>query len=272
MSLRVRVALILGIVFVSASALAFAVYRVVGVPRGPLRGRAAFELTLAAVERFEDHDARTMVARLETLGARATIVSSSPTRVVLRVEETSTPEAVQSALRPLRLSVHQLVTFPTSTTFPEGIAPPEPSRAGVRGPCAVMRPWVASAAPGCHAAIEDEGEGSCAAHCLVDPPVLTRANLVDTEVVADPMSGAKNVSLVLDARGASAFDAFTAAHVDEHLAVVVDDEVWMAPRIAERISGGRLWLLLPNGEDAEILARVLRTPGEVSPWTLEALR
>jgi preprotein translocase subunit SecD len=272
MSARARIALILGIVLVCTAVLAYAVFRVVVVPRGPLRGRAAFELTLAAVERFDASDARTMVARLEALGARASIVSADDARVVLRVEETTTPEAVQRALRPLRLAVHQLVTFPATTTFPDGIARPEPSRAGVNGPCEVLRPWVATEAPGCHVALEALDDGTCAAHCLVDPPVLTRTNLVDAEVIDDPMTGAKNVSLVLDARGASAFDAFTAAHVGEHLAVVVDDVVWMAPRIQERIPGGRLWLMLPEGEDAAILAGVLRTTGEIAPWTLEVLR
>jgi preprotein translocase subunit SecD len=272
MSARVRVALILGIVLVSIAVLAYAVFRVAVVPRGPLRGRAAFELTLAAVDRFEENDARTMVTRLEALGARASIVSADDARVVLRVEETTTPDAVQRALRPLRLAVHQLVTFPVTTTFPDGIARPEPSRAGVSGPCEVLRPWVASEAPGCHVALETLDDGTCAAHCLVDPPVLTRANLVDAEVIEDPTTGAKNVSLVLDARGASSFEAFTAAHVGEHLAVVVDDVVWMAPRIQERIPGGRLWLMLPEGEDAAILVGVLRTTGEIAPWTFEVLR
>jgi len=272
MSARARVSLILGIVLVCTAVLAYAVFRVVVVPRGPLRGRTAFELTLAAVERFEENDARTMVARLEALGARASIVSADDTRVVLRVEETTTPEAVQRALRPLQLAVHQLVTFPATTTFPDGIARPEPSRAGVNGPCEVLRPWAASEAPGCHVALEALDDGSCAAHCLVDPPVLTRASLVDADVIDDPMTGAKNVSLTLDARGATTFDAFTAAHVGEHLAVVVDDAVWMAPRIQERIPSGRLWLMLPEDEDAEILAGVLRTTGEIAPWTLEGLR
>lgn len=271
MSSRLRLGLILGVALVCATVLAYAVFRVVAVPRGPLRGRAAVELTLAAVERFNADDAPAMVARLEALGARASIVTADDARVVLRVEETTTADAVTSALRPLRFAVHQRETVPAHATFPDGVVRPEPSRFGATGPCEALEAWVRSPGPGCHAALERVAPDECAAHCLVDPPVLTRERLVDVTVRRDPVMG-EVLDLTLDTAGASSFAAFTTAHVGEHLAITVDDVVWSAPRIASPIPGGRLMLPLPEGEDAETLARVLRAPGEISAWTLEQAR
>lgn len=274
MSPKVRLALILGVALVCATVVAYAVYRVAVIPRGPLRGRAAFELTLAAVERFDADDADAMVARIEALGARAVVASKDDARIVLRVEEASSAEATASALRPLRLGVHQLVTFPAGTEFPEGVSAPRPELPGARGACEVLQAWACSPGPGCHAGVEHVGEGECAVHCLLDPPVLTRDDVVNAEPGVDDYSNRPILFVTLHADGASRFASFTGAHVGEYLAIAIDDVVASAPRIQSAIPGGRVQITWGDdpADDPAVLARVLTVRGEISPWTLESVR
>jgi preprotein translocase subunit SecD len=48
-----------------------------------------------------------------------------------------------------------------------------------------------------------------------------------------------NVSVTFDSKGAHEFDLVTAANVGKRMAIVLDGKVYSAPRINERISGGR---------------------------------
>ncbi|MEX2490336.1 MAG: protein translocase subunit SecD [Nitrospirales bacterium] len=48
-----------------------------------------------------------------------------------------------------------------------------------------------------------------------------------------------NVSVTFDSKGAREFDLVTAANVGKRMAIVLDGKVYSAPRINERISGGR---------------------------------
>lgn len=255
--------MIVGVVLVCATVVAYAVFRVVAIPRGPLRGRAAFELTLGAETQFDADDADAMLARLERLGARGEVASKDTSRIVLRVQETTTIEAVTAALRPLRFGVHQLETFPATAELPPGVQPPTPSRIGVRGACDVLEPWVASAGPGCHAAVEHD-DGECAAHCLVDPPVLSRAHVREASLEDDPFAGGSVLRLQLSDEGAARFASFTTAHVGEHVAMVVDDVVLSAPVIQSPITGGALSLIGADPTWAPLLA----IDDDVSPWRL----
>ncbi|MEZ4253079.1 MAG: hypothetical protein R3B99_33135 [Polyangiales bacterium] len=204
-----------------------------------------------------------MLARLERLGARGEVASKDASRIVLRVQETTTIEAVTAALRPLRFGVHQLETFPATAELPSGVQPPTPSRIGVRGACDVIEPWAASAGPGCHAAVEHVDAGECAAHCLVDPPVLARAQVREASLEDDPYAGPV-LRLRLTDEGAARFAAFTSAHVGEHAAMVVDDVVLSAPVIQSAITGGALSL---NGADPS-WAPLLAIDDDISPWQL----
>ncbi|MDH5586575.1 MAG: protein translocase subunit SecD [Nitrospirota bacterium] len=51
--------------------------------------------------------------------------------------------------------------------------------------------------------------------------------------------GEPNVSVTFDSKGAHEFDVVTAANVGKRMAIVLDGNVYSAPRINERISGGR---------------------------------
>ena len=77
------------------------------------------------------------------------------------------------------------------------------------------------------------------------------------------------VSIRFNAQGAKLFGRFTAAHVGRRLAIVLDDTVYSAPTIRERISGGVAQITGDFTEnDAKSLATVLRTGALPAPVKL----
>src|SRR3989441_834386 len=70
--------------------------------------------------------------------------------------------------------------------------------------------------------------------------ILTGAELTRAEVQADPNSpGNWQVAIEFTATGARIFGEVTEANVGKHLAIILDGTVYSAPRINERIPGGR---------------------------------
>jgi preprotein translocase subunit SecD len=70
--------------------------------------------------------------------------------------------------------------------------------------------------------------------------LLTGNELTDASVQADPNSpGNWQVSITFSAAGAQRFGEITEQNVGRHLAIVLDGSVYSAPRINERIPGGR---------------------------------
>ena len=70
--------------------------------------------------------------------------------------------------------------------------------------------------------------------------LLTGNELTDASVQADPNSpGNWQVSITFSASGAQRFGDITEQSVGRHLAIILDGSVYSAPRINERIPGGR---------------------------------
>ena len=70
--------------------------------------------------------------------------------------------------------------------------------------------------------------------------LLTGAELTDASVQADPNSpGNWQVAITFSAAGAQRFGEITENNVGRHLAIILDGSVYSAPRINERIPGGR---------------------------------
>ncbi len=94
---------------------------------------------------------------------------------------------------------------------------------------------------------------------------LTGDVLQDARVEIDEMGGPA-VGVTLDSKGAGEFDRITAANVGKRMAIVLDGKVYSAPRINERISGGRAII---NGtfttDEANDLAVVLRAGALPAP-------
>ncbi|HBO70419.1 MAG TPA: protein translocase subunit SecD, partial [Deltaproteobacteria bacterium] len=68
--------------------------------------------------------------------------------------------------------------------------------------------------------------------------LLTGETIKTARVSFESNRGGAYVSLSFNARGAEIFDRVTAENVKRRLAIVLDDTVYSAPVIQERISGG----------------------------------
>ena len=103
---------------------------------------------------------------------------------------------------------------------------------------------------------------------------LTGEYLVDASVEYSQQTfGQPYVSLEFDSKGAGAFDKITGDNVGRRLAIVLDGNVHSAPRINERISGGRAQISGSfSQEEANDLAIVLRAGALPAPIIIEEER
>jgi preprotein translocase subunit SecD len=90
---------------------------------------------------------------------------------------------------------------------------------------------------------------------------LTGQNLKDARPNIGSQNNRMSVSLSFDAVGARKFERVTDENVGKQLAIVLDDVVYSAPVIKERIAGGNAVITGSfTDEEATRLARVLKTP------------
>lgn len=108
------------------------------------------------------------------------------------------------------------------------------------------------------------------------PFLLKEKTLMTGEVLKDARVqfgdlNAPYVTLELDSRGAKMFDRITAQNVNKRLAIILDNNVYSAPVIEERISGGRARITgifsLDEARDLVIVLRAGALPAPVK--TLE---
>jgi len=101
---------------------------------------------------------------------------------------------------------------------------------------------------------------------LKKDPVLTGDYLVEAEVRISGQFNEPYVSIKFDPVGSKIFEEVTAENVNKRLAIVLDDNVYSAPVIREKISGGEAQI---SGsftmEEAKDLAIVLRAGSLPAP-------
>ena len=107
-------------------------------------------------------------------------------------------------------------------------------------------------------------------HVVQKRTLLSGAELNRAEVQADPNSpGNWQVAIEFNAVGARIFGEVTEANVGKHLAIILDGSVYSAPRINERIPGGRAVITGQfTVEEARDLAIVLRAGALPAPVTV----
>jgi preprotein translocase subunit SecD len=109
---------------------------------------------------------------------------------------------------------------------------------------------------------------------LVESPVLLTGDVV-TQAMVRPGARLEGpyVALELDNRGADIFDAMTSENVGRHLAIILDNTVYEAPVIKERIPGGHVQITGRFSiEEAHDLAIVLRSGALPAPVEIEEER
>jgi preprotein translocase subunit SecD len=98
---------------------------------------------------------------------------------------------------------------------------------------------------------------------------MTGDVVTDARVRPGELPNSRIVSLDLNARGARIFEEVTGANVHRRLAIILDDTVYSAPVIQERIGGGRAIISGSfTSEEARDLAIVLRTGALPAPVTI----
>ena len=96
--------------------------------------------------------------------------------------------------------------------------------------------------------------------------LLTGDVLKDARVRINSQYGEPYVSVTFDSRGAEAFERITAANVKKRLAIILDNNVYSAPVIQERIAGGRAQITGNfTTQEAHDLAIVLRAGALPAP-------
>jgi preprotein translocase subunit SecD len=110
------------------------------------------------------------------------------------------------------------------------------------------------------------GQVSRSAYLLKKRTLLTGEYLTNAEVRIDTQYNRPYVSLSFDDRGGKIFERITGENVKKRLAIVLDDNVYSAPVIQDRISGGNAVI---EGqftmEEAKDLAVVLRAGSLPAP-------
>lgn len=259
----------------------------------PLAGEASFTLVLDADESFGGGDAELMRARLETLGADATVVDFTPSQITLRVENALGQEAVLEAIAPHRLGLHVMGEgalspsgLPSGLRLELGTVGMESAPQVVAGDCATAEEWSTSAqVPGCLLAVQrmeselEPDATDCRVHCLAPEPVITNTHVESAEVGFDTYgSGQPHVFVRLTEEGGARLGAATRTHLHEPLAIVLDGEAVSVPIVQSEI-GREVQVSLGGLRDprealveAHALANALVSEATVAPFTLAEVR
>jgi len=104
---------------------------------------------------------------------------------------------------------------------------------------------------------------------VYDQTVLTGDLLSDAQVRISSQFNEPYVSIDFNALGAKRFEQITAANINKRLAIILDDTIYSAPNIRERISGGSAMISGSFSEqEAQDLAIVLRAGSLPAPVTI----
>lgn len=99
---------------------------------------------------------------------------------------------------------------------------------------------------------------------------LEGKHIKSAEIGSDQYNGKPQVNFVLDAEGADIFGEFTAAHINENLAIVSDNKIKSYANISDAITGGRVAISGFGLEEAQNLQKVLQTAWLSVPLSVES--
>jgi len=105
-------------------------------------------------------------------------------------------------------------------------------------------------------------------YLLKTPPVLDGSMITDATVGFTQKTNQPAIFFTLNSQGAQIFGDFTGKNVGKRLAIVVDNKVFSAPVIQERIGGGSGQITVGTPEEAHVLAIALRSGSLPAPVVL----
>ena len=103
---------------------------------------------------------------------------------------------------------------------------------------------------------------------LKTPPVLDGSMITDATVGFTQNTNQPAIFFTLNSQGAAIFADVTGKNVGKRLAIVVDNKVYSAPVIQERIGGGSGQITVGSPDEAHILAIALRSGSLPAPVVL----
>ncbi len=104
---------------------------------------------------------------------------------------------------------------------------------------------------------------------------LTGENLTGAEASRDTASNKVQVNFQFDSQGAHELEELTGKNVNKRMAIILDDNVVMAPTIQEKIGGGSGRITMGRSNDldqAKMLSLALKAGALPAPVTLEEVR
>jgi SecD/SecF fusion protein len=204
-----------------------------------------------------DADASVLVARLAAVGGSGAIDAAAPGRLALRTGGT---RPIADVLAPGALSFHVVDEPATQAAMLAAYDGGGPALAPV--PAGRIR------------AVQCTTSDDCESLTL-HPAFLSPGHIADAVAKPAADTASPSVAITFDAEGRAAFAAATAANVGKRIAVVLDGQVWSAPKIMSPIRGGQLMIeaYSPGFDDAQRLAALLDggplrrtwTPAHVGP-------
>jgi len=102
--------------------------------------------------------------------------------------------------------------------------------------------------------------------CLKREPELTGEVITNAQQSFDPTTNAPIVNMTMNDDGAERWARITGANVDKRIAIVLDERVYSAPVVRDRILGGRSQISgMANSEEARLLEVVLKAGALKAP-------
>jgi preprotein translocase subunit SecD len=110
-------------------------------------------------------------------------------------------------------------------------------------------------------------------YLLYSIPILDGSMLTDAKVGYDQKTNRPLINFSLNGQGAKIFGDFTEKSVGKRMAVVLDDEVYTAPNIVQRIGGGQVQITGAfTPQEANDVAIALRSGSLLAPVQVEEKR
>lgn len=113
------------------------------------------------------------------------------------------------------------------------------------------------------------GENGILFHTLIavkKSPELTGKSIVDAVATIDPTSNTPVVNMRMDSEGAGDWARITGANIDKRIAIVLDNVVYSAPVVRNKITGGSSVIEgMASVEEANLLAIVLKAGALPAP-------
>lgn len=103
-------------------------------------------------------------------------------------------------------------------------------------------------------------------YCLKKEAELTGDVITDARATFDPNTNTPEVTMAMNSDGADRWARITGANIKKRVAVVLDDRVYSAPVVQDKIMGGRSSITgMANAEEASLLEIVLKAGALKAP-------